>query len=76
MYISVHNLKKSFNVKVRDKGLKKAIKTFLKPKYRRINAVDDISFDIEKGEIVRIHWTKWCWKKYNYKNALWNSLSR
>lgn len=52
MYISVKNLSKSFKIQVRDKGLVNAFKSFIKPKYRVIPAVDDISFDIKKGEIV------------------------
>ena len=52
MYISVQNLSKSFKVQVRDKGMANALKAFIKPKYRIIKAVDNISFDIEKGEII------------------------
>ena len=52
MYINVHNLTKHFKIKVRDKGLLSAIKAFIKPKYRTVEAVDNISFGIEKGEIL------------------------
>ncbi len=52
MYINVQNLTKHFKIKVRDKGLVNAIKAFVKPKYRTIKAVDNISFGIEKGEIL------------------------
>ena len=52
MYITVQNLTKHFKIKVRDKGLVNAIKAFVKPKYRTIKAVDDISFGIKKGEIL------------------------
>lgn len=52
MYITVENLTKHFKIKVRDKGLINAIKAFVKPKYRIVKAVDDISFGIEKGEIL------------------------
>ena len=52
MYINVHNLTKHFKIKVRDKGLSNAIKAFVKPRYRIVKAVDDISFGIDKGEIL------------------------
>ena len=52
MYITVQNLTKHFKIKVRDKGLVNAIKSFVKPKYRIVKAVDDVTFGIEKGEIL------------------------
>lgn len=52
MYINVQNLTKHFKIKVRDKGLVNAVKAFVKPKYRTIKAVDNISFGIERGEIL------------------------
>lgn len=52
MYITVQNLTKHFKIKVRDKGLINAFKAFVKPKYRIIKAVDNISFGIHKGEIL------------------------
>lgn len=52
MYINVQNLTKHFKIKVRDKGLINAIKAFVKPKYRIVKAVDNISFGIQKGEIL------------------------
>ncbi|MBR5227835.1 MAG: ABC transporter ATP-binding protein [Clostridia bacterium] len=52
MYISVKNLNKTFKIQTKKKGLLNAIKAFIKPKYREVKAVDDISFSINKGEIV------------------------
>lgn len=52
MYIQVKNLTKSFKVQVKDKGLINAFKAFVKPRYRIVQAVQDVSFEIEKGEIV------------------------
>lgn len=52
MYISVKNLTKTFKVHVRDKGMVNAVKAFFKPKVKLVQAVDNISFEIEKGEIV------------------------
>lgn len=51
-YISVKGISKTFKVGIRKSGLKNAIKSFIKRKYKYIKAIDDISFSIKKGEIV------------------------
>ncbi len=50
--IEVKNLSKSFRVKIKDKGLKGSLKSIIKPKYKIVKAVKNISFEIEKGEII------------------------
>ncbi len=50
--ITVKNLTKSFKVKQKEKGLKGSLKTFIKPKYNIIKAVKNISFSVEKGEMI------------------------
>lgn len=50
--ISVKNLKKIFKVKVKEKGFIGSVKTILKPKYKEVKAVKDISFEVEEGEII------------------------
>lgn len=50
--ISVKNLSKTFKKPVRDEGLKGMIKALFSRKYEEVRAVDDISFDIEEGEII------------------------
>ena len=50
--IEVKNLSKSFKVKVKEKGLKGSFKSIIKPKYNTIKAVNDISFDVEQGEMI------------------------
>lgn len=50
--ISVNNLSKTFKKPVRDEGLKGMIKALFSRKYEEVRAVDDISFDIEEGEII------------------------
>jgi len=50
--IEVKNLNKKFKIKEKEKGLKGSIKSIIKPKYKTINAVDNISFSVEKGEIL------------------------
>ena len=50
--IEVKNLNKTFKVKLKEKGLKGSLKSMFKPKYKTIKAVKDISFEVEKGEII------------------------
>ena len=50
--IEVKNLSKTFKVKLKDKGLKGSLKSIIKPKYKTVHAVKNISFEVEKGEIV------------------------
>lgn len=50
--IKVDNLKKNFNYYKKDEGLRNSIKNFFGRKKLVKEAVKDISFEIEKGEIV------------------------
>ena len=50
--IEVNNLSKEFKVKIKEKGLKGSIKSIIKPKYKKIKAVKNVSFNVEKGEII------------------------
>jgi ABC-2 type transport system ATP-binding protein len=50
--IEVKKLTKTFNVKLKEKGLKGSIKSIFKPKYKNIKAVDNVSFSVEKGEMI------------------------
>ena len=50
--IKVEHLSKSFKVKLKEKGFKGSLKSFIKPKYKIIKAVKDISFEVEEGEMV------------------------
>lgn len=50
--IEVKNLNKKFKIKEKEKGLKGSLKSMVKPKYKTINAVNNISFEVEKGEIL------------------------
>ncbi|MBR6136599.1 MAG: ATP-binding cassette domain-containing protein [Bacilli bacterium] len=50
--ITVENLSKNFKVKQKEKGLKGSLKSFIKPKYNIIKAVKNISFSVEKGEMI------------------------
>ena len=50
--IEVKSLSKEFKVKVKEKGIKGSIKSIFNPNYNIINAVNDISFSVQEGEII------------------------
>lgn len=50
--IRVKGLKKTFKIKLKEKGLIGSIKGMFKTKYKKINAVNDISFEVDKGEMI------------------------
>lgn len=50
--IQVSNLKKYYQVHDKEPGFVGSLKSFVSRKYRDVKAVDDISFEIETGEIV------------------------
>ncbi|ARC83806.1 ABC transporter family protein [Clostridium argentinense CDC 2741] len=50
--ISVNNLCKSFKIKTKEPGFKGSIKSIISPRYKEIEAVRDVSFNVEKGEIL------------------------
>ena len=50
--IQVKKLSKTFKVKLKEKGLKGSLKSIFKPRYKTINAVNNISFEVDKGEII------------------------
>ena len=50
--INVKNLCKTYKVVKRDSGFGNAIKSFFKRDYRYVKAVQNVSFNIKKGEIV------------------------
>lgn len=50
--IEVKNLNKNFRIKEKEKGIKGSIKSIIKPIYKEVKAVEDISFTVEKGEVV------------------------
>lgn len=51
-FIEVENISKTFKVAKRKSGIKDAIKSFFKRDYKLVRAIQDVSFSIEKGEIV------------------------
>lgn len=51
-HIHVSHLVKTYQVPVREAGLRSALRSFVQRKYDTVEAVRDISFSIEPGEIV------------------------
>lgn len=50
--IEVKELSKTFKVKIKEKGLRGSVKSIFKPTYKTIEAVKDISFKVDEGEIL------------------------
>lgn len=50
--IEVNDLSKKFRIKEKEKGLKGSFKSIIKPKYKEIKAVNNISFKAEEGEMI------------------------
>ena len=51
-FIEVKQISKTFRVAVKKSGLRESIKSFFRREYREVKAVDQVSFSIERGEIV------------------------
>jgi ABC-2 type transport system ATP-binding protein len=50
--IVAERLTKIYRVKVRDPGLAGAVRALVRPRYREVRAVEEISFQVARGEIV------------------------
>ena len=50
--IEVKKLNKTFKVKIKEKGFIGSLKSIIKPKYKTIRAVKNISFSVDKGEVI------------------------
>src|SRR5436189_5606182 len=50
--VDAERLSKTFQVKVRDPGLRGALRAWLRPRYRDVHAVREVTFRIDPGEIV------------------------
>ena len=51
-FINVSHISKTFKVAKKQSGLKATLKSFIKREYKYIDAIKDISFNIEEGSIV------------------------
>lgn len=50
--IKAKNLRKEFKKAIKEPGIKGSIKSLLNPQYEQVVAVKDISFEVDKGEIL------------------------
>jgi len=50
--VEVKHLSKNFTTKVKKSGLKESFKSLFHPVYKEVKAVQDISFSVEKGEVL------------------------
>jgi ABC-2 type transport system ATP-binding protein len=50
--ISAENLSRTYNVPKKREGLRGALQDLIRPQMRQVHAVEDISFDIKRGESV------------------------
>ncbi len=50
--IRVQHLVKSFKVKEKEKGFRGSLKNIFSPKFKEVQAVKDISFEVKEGEII------------------------
>jgi len=50
--IKVNNLCKTFKVKTKEEGLSGSFKSIFSPNFREVKAVNNISFEVDKGEIL------------------------
>ncbi len=50
--IEVENLSKTFQVRIKEKGMRGSIGALLHPQIRQIKAVDQVSFAVEEGEML------------------------
>ena len=50
--IQVQSLTKFYRVPERDPGLKEALKSLARRRYREVHAVEDVSFSVQSGEMV------------------------
>ncbi len=50
--IETSNLSKSFLTKVKAEGLRGSLRSLVKPEHRKIEAVKDLSFSVERGEFL------------------------
>ncbi len=50
--IEVKNLNKNYKVKIKEKGFLGSLKSIIKSEYKIIKAVKDVSFTVEKGEMI------------------------
>ena len=66
MLIHVENLSKTFKLAERGSTIREVLSSFIHRRYKSIYALKNVSFDIQEGEIVRIHRSEWSRKIHNH----------
>lgn len=64
--IELTNVTKTFKVYKRDANSKNVLRGLLKREHEEIKALNDISFKVGDGEIVRLYRAEWCGQIHNY----------
>lgn len=52
MSIVVKDLQKTYRIRVKQEGLLASLRALIQPEFKYVNAVDNVSFQIEQGELV------------------------
>ena len=74
--ISANNLCKSFKIKTKEPGFKGSIKPYdFTYRYKEIEAVRNVCFNVDKGEILAFIGPNGAGKSTHNKNAYRNTLS-
>jgi len=67
--IVAENLSKVYPVAVKEPGLKGTLLHFLRRTYRSVEAVKQVSFQIEAGEVVGFFWNNGAGRDHHVKDA-------
>ena len=68
-YIELHDVVKDFKIKNRRNGAFGNVKNFFAPQYLTKRAVDHISLEINRGEMVGIYRSEWSGQIYDNQNT-------
>ena len=52
MAITVRNLRKEYRTRIKEEGLQASLRALWQPVYKQVTAVDDVSFEVNSGEII------------------------
>ena len=70
--IHLDNISKTFRVAERGSSSKEVLESFFKKRYREVNALSNVSFDIDEGEIVGYIGPNGARQIYHNKNYVWH----
>lgn len=59
MLIQLENVSKTFKVAERGSTFREVLLSFIRRRYKEVHALKKVSFNINEGEIVRIHRSEW-----------------